>query len=86
MTPEDFAAALSATDADPRSRTSRAARRALVDGLTPHAAAVELGLKPSAVYRAVKRISEISILGVCPTCGRSLTSSHGHETNAGNQR
>ena len=72
MTEEQFSAVLALTGADPGSRTSRAARRALVDGLTPHAAAVEQGLKPSAVYRAVHRLRAIASVGCCPTCGRPL--------------
>lgn len=72
MTPEEFAAALAVTGADPDSRTSRAARRALVDGLSQNAAAREVGLQPAAVYRAVRRLRAIAGSGCCPTCGRSL--------------
>ena len=72
MTPDQFAAALALTGADPDSRTSRAARRALVDGLTANAAAREQGLQPAAVYRALRRLGAIASAGCCPTCGRAL--------------
>lgn len=72
MTPAKFSAALEVTGADPDSRTSRAARRALVDGLTANAAAREQGVRPAAVYRALRRLGAIASAGCCPTCGRPL--------------
>lgn len=72
MNADQFATALAVTRADPDSRTSRAARRVLVDGLTANAAAREQGLQPAAVYRALRRLGDIASTGCCPTCGQAL--------------
>lgn len=72
MSPDQFATALAVTGADPDSRTSRAARLALVDGLAPHAAAKQIGVQPGNVYRAIAKLTAAIEAGVCPTCGRSM--------------
>lgn len=52
-----------------RSGSRTAAALALVArGATPHAAAVEVGISSSAVYRAIARSKE----PVCPHCGRPM--------------
>ena len=72
MTADQFATAIALTGADPASRTSQAARLALVDGLAPHAAAKQIGVQPGNVYRAINRLTAAIEAGVCPTCGRSM--------------
>ncbi|WP_440940928.1 hypothetical protein [Immundisolibacter sp.] len=72
MSPDQFAIALTLTGADPASRTSQAARLALVDGLAPHAAAKRIGVQPGNVYRAIAKLTAAIDARVCPTCGRTL--------------
>ncbi len=72
LTPDQFDQAVTLTGADPDSRATRAARLALVDGSTPNSAANVVGIQPSAVYRAVKRLSAAIDAGCCRTCGKPL--------------
>ena len=72
MSPDQFAIALTLTGANPDSRTSQAARLALVDGLAPHAAAKQIGVQPGNVYRAIAKLTAAIEAGVCPTCGRPM--------------
>jgi transposase len=72
MTHDTFTAALTITGADANSRTSQAARLALVDGMTPHAAAQMVGVRSSAVYRATRKLTEAARAKHCPTCGHPL--------------
>lgn len=44
------------------------AMRLVAEGKNPHAAAVETGLQPSAVYREIKK-RRLHDEGKCPTCG-----------------
>ena len=68
MTPAQFSRALSDAGMSPESRTARAVRLVLVDGLSDNAAAREIGVHPSAVTRARNRL-----LGrvPCPHCAGS---------------
>ena len=72
MTPDKFTDALYLTGADANSRTSQAARLALVDGMTPHAAAQMVGVRSSAVYRAIRKLTAAAKADHCPTCGHPL--------------
>ena len=72
VTADQFTNALKITGADPDSRTSQAARLALVDGLAPHAAAKQIGVQPGNVYRAIAKLTAAIEAGVCPTCGRPM--------------
>jgi len=53
------------TDAGSKSKTQQAVELVEKRGLTPHAAAKQLGLSASAVYRALDRVQERTI---CPCC------------------
>ena len=72
MSPDKFNDALHITGADANSRTSQAARLALVGGMTPHAAAQMVGVRSSAVYRAIRKLTEAASAEHCPTCGHPL--------------
>jgi len=72
MTADQFDQAARLTGADPKSRATRAARCALVEGATPNAAARAVGIQASAVYRAIKRLSAAIESGCCKTCGKPL--------------
>lgn len=72
MTPDQFDQAVTLTGADPKSRATQAARLALIAGSTPNSAAHVVGIRPSAVYRAIKRLSAAVESGCCPTCGKPL--------------
>lgn len=56
-----------APPAEPRSKTQQAVDLVLRDGLAPFAAARQVGIHPSAVYRAMTRASEKPI---CPCCNQ----------------
>lgn len=68
MTPAEFARALRSTRADPNSASVLAAYKVLVDGLGVRAAAREVGLSPTPVSVACRRIRRVAT--TCPTCGR----------------
>ena len=72
MPADQFTTAIALTGANPDSRTSQAARLALVDGLAPHAAAKQIGVQPGNVYRAIAKLTAAIEAGVCPTCGHAL--------------
>ena len=72
LTPDQFDQAVTLTGADPKSRATQAARLVLAGGATPNAAASVVGIQPSAVYRAVKRLSAAIDAGCCRTCGKPL--------------
>lgn len=72
MTAAEFAAALSRTGSSPGAPSILAARRVLVDGMSVHGAAVEQGIRPSAVHVAVRRIRRAAELTACPQCGRDF--------------
>ena len=72
MTPDKFTDAIHITGADATSRTSQAARLALVDGMAPYAAAQMVGVQPSAVYRAIRKLMAAAEAEHCPTCGHPL--------------
>lgn len=72
MTADKFDQAVRLTGADPESRSTQAAKLALVAGSTPNSAAHVVGIQPSAVYRAVKRLSAAIDAGCCRTCGKPL--------------
>jgi len=72
LKPDQFETAVRLTGADPSSRATQAARMAVVTGVTPNAAASAIGIQPSAVYRAIKRLSAAIDAGCCRTCGKPL--------------
>lgn len=59
--------ALPVVPPDMKSKTQKAVDLVLHDGVTPFAAAKQLGIHPSAVYRALIRVEEKTI---CPCCGQ----------------
>lgn len=56
MTPAEFDQALLGTRMRPGSRATKAARRALVDGLSAAQAAREVGISTQAVCQAINRL------------------------------
>lgn len=68
MTNEEFAA-LNRLLPGPPGRAREAARRVLVEGAVPNAAATGVGVSLSAVTRLVARLRKLDRYG-CPTCGR----------------
>ena len=68
MTPTQFSRALTDAGMSPESRTARAVRLVLIDGLSDNAAAREIGVNPSAVTRARNRLLRRV---PCPHCAGS---------------
>lgn len=64
-----FAIVLCAHRLDSKSKSARAARMVLVDGLSRNAAATKAKVDVAAVSRIVKRLQE----PLCPCCGRPVS-------------
>ena len=63
-----FAIVLAAHDVDPKSKSARAARMVLVDGLSRNAAANKARVNVAAVSRTVRRL----LAPLCPCCGQPM--------------
>lgn len=72
MTPAEFDSVVARTGANPESRTMKAARMVMVDGITRHLAARRVGILPPGVYRAVRKLQLAATQPRCPTCGQTL--------------
>lgn len=58
-----------------KSKTQQAIDLILSDhSISPHAAALQVGISPAAVYRAIKARQGKN---VCPTCGQVIRHLHG---------
>lgn len=68
MTSSQFTAALTASNMRPSTRTAKACRLVLVDGMTAYAASQQTGLAQSVVSRALAKLAR----PVCPTCGQAI--------------
>ncbi len=72
ISPSMFATVVSVTSANPESKTMRAAKRVMVDGMSANVAAKAEGINTGAVYQAVKRLQSVLDSGCCPYCGCEL--------------
>jgi predicted DNA-binding protein (UPF0251 family) len=71
MNPKQFTAALSATRMSPDGAGTKAARLVLVDGLSRHEAAKQVGIDVMTVSRAVARLQPPKR---CEHCGQLIRS------------
>lgn len=70
MTPSQFTAALAAANIRPSTRTAKACRLVLVEGMTAYAASRQVRIAESVVSRALAKLAR----PVCPTCGQQIHS------------
>lgn len=73
LTIEEFERAALMAGGDPGSKTMRACRMVVEDGMNPYAAAKSCGVSASSVYRKLAALQAALELPVCSECGGRLS-------------